>query len=897
MYLYDGDTLLADIPTVSSTYFTFTNSVGLFTVSGEKVVTIKIDLTNGTSSGKTIAFGVNAAADIVTDATAINGTFPISGNTMATATIGDLGKLTLANVTDPGTSIDASSDLELWQFRLTAADQKVKITKIKLTVIGTLNAADLANLYLTDGVTQIGSKATGLATDKTVTFDLSAAPYEMTAGLVKNVSVKGDIVGGSSRNFYFSVRNAGDVVAQDANYGVYLKVNQSDTFSAVAATNTTTISQGSLQITKTSDSPSGNVAKDAINVRLAKFNVKAIGEGIKVTDLTISTTVSAGLGTSDIDNGIILLDGAQIGTTKDLDTNGATATDTQFTFGSQFIVNAGQTRVLEIYGDIKKGDGTSMTDGWTIQTDLKVDTDNLIRLTSGTSTGNSATTANQLTVSAAALSTTKNVGLANITTIASTQDVIIGSWLITAGAAEGVNVTSVKIIDDGAQGIGSAFDVLRLYSAGVQYGQTINSPSTTDGTSQTFSLSTSLKIPAGQSVQVDLKVNVVGNASWTATDEIKISQVVGIGQTTSQTVTDSTGAVGQQITISSAGTLTVAMESSPTNPASTLAVTSTPNVTMGAWKFTAGLAEDLKVTRIKVKEVNSDNRPGAVKNLKLFVGGLQVGSTIPALTTGFPDYGVFEDAAGLFTAYKAVPVTVVLKADTNDALNTFLGTVVTNGINVTFEISNVATHTATSDVSAKGASSGTYATGTAANYDANPMKIVMTKPTFVCVAGTAGCDGTQKTLVPGTTEVLRFKITADAMGDVTFGTGHNIRFTIVSSITDSATRTFSLYDAATDTTVATDVSVTPSNGATVNFATALSTTIPKGEPKTFYVETNLAGYTATGASFQLKAMNAAADLSWSDGESDVTGVATDISDAYPGKGLPIYGGILVKPGS
>ena len=208
----------------------------------------------------------------------------------------------------------------------------------------------------------------------------------------------------------------------------------------------------------------------------------------------------------------------------------------------------------------------------------------------------------------------------------------------------------------------------------------------------------------------------------------------------------------------------------------------------------------------------------------------------------------------------------------------------------------MAIHTATSDVSAKGASSGSYATGATDKYDANPMKIVMTKPTFACVAGAGGCDGASKTLMPGTAEVLRFTITADAMGDVIFGTGHNIRFTIVSSITDGAARTFSLYDAATDTTVATDVSVTPSNGATVNF-TAITATIPKGEPKTFYIKTNLAGYTETGASFQLNAMNTADDLSWSDGESDVTGVATNISDAYPGKGLPIYGGILVKPGS
>ena len=242
---------------------------------------------------------------------------------------------------------------------------------------------------------------------------------------------------------------------------------------------------------------------------------------------------------------------------------------------------------------------------------------------------------------------------------------------------------------------------------------------------------------------------------------------------------------------------------------------------------------------------------------------------------------------------------MTLKADITDAVNAFVGAGagVTNGLNVQFRISNVATHTATSDVSAKGATSGTYATGTAVDRDANSMKVVMTKPTFACVAGSAGCDGASKTLVPGTIELLRFKITADSMNDVTFdGTNHNIRFTIVSNKTNLTTaRAFSLYDAGTDTVVSTSgVSTAPNNGVVLNF-TDVDTVIPKGELKTCYVKGNLVDYTSLGDSFQLYIANTASDLSWSDGSGAITGATVDISDALTGKGIPLYGGVFVKP--
>ena len=913
MYLYDGATRLAEYTSVATHVFTFTNSAGLFTVSGEKVITVKMDVANNPSlSGKTLIFGVNSASDVVTDASAVNGTFPLTGNQMSGAGVSDLGELTLADVTYPGATTDPGLNKELWQFKLTSASQKIKVTYIKFTVIGTINVGDITNLYLTDGTTQYGSLVAGLASDKTLVFDLSASPMELSAGLLRNVSLKGDIVGGSSRNFYFSIRNANDMVAMDANYGVYIKVNQSDTFTAIVPDGPTEINEGSVQITKATDSPSGNVAQDALNVKLVKYTFKAIGEGLKITDLTVSTVSNATLGTDDVANAKILLDGAQIGTTKDLNTNGVTAADTQFSFGSQFVINAGQERTLEIYADIKKGiDDTQMTEGSTIQPNLKVDTDNVLRLTSGTSTGTPATTASSLTVTAADLSTTKNSSVNNVKTIASTQNVVIGSWLITAGSAEGVNVTQVKVVDDGTHGLGSAFDNLELWSGGVKYGQTITSPSSTDTAEQTFSLSPALKVTAGQSVQVDLIADVKGGAHWHDNEEVKLSSLTGLGLVTSQTVEDPTGAVGQQIIVVAAGKLLVSMSASPTNPNSTQIVcsdsTHLSEVVLGAWTFQEGsLAEDLKVTRIKVKEVGSDVAPGAIVSLRLFVNGVQVPSaapiTVPALTTSTPEnaYAVFEYNDGLFTVPKASSVKVVLKGIVNDGINSFTGFDTANGLEVKFEMTNQNVsgyHTSTTDISAKGTLSAAYAIGidstgatlTAdADYDAEIMKVVATKPTFAKHASSPS-----GILIGGNTEVLRFTITAEPQGDVVFVSGQtNLRFTVIAGV-DHGDEAYNLYDAATDTTVADPVTADVDPDTQIDFTT-FAATIDGGTTKTFYVKTNLHEFTA-GETFQLGIKNAAGDMSFDDGSGGVTQQLPAVNDAFVGKGLPLDGGVLTKP--
>lgn len=900
VYLYDGDVKVAENPTVSSTFYTFTNSNGVFTVSGSKTIKVLADIANGTTSGKTIALGVDAASDVITDASAVNGALPITGNSMTTATVSDLGKLTVAHVSDPGTSMEAGlTDQKVWEFKLTAADQKIKVSSIKLTAIGTINASDIINLKLHDGTAQIGSTVANLASDKTVTFVL--APYEITSGLIKNIQLRADVVSGTGRTFYFEVANASDIVATDANYNVSVKLNQADTFSLIKATNTTTISAGSLTITKRTDSLSGNIAKDALGVTLAKYDFKAVGESIKIISLTIRTTVGGGgvLDANNVDNGKILLDGSQIGTTTDLDSdatadgdatddNTAVDDDTVYSFGSSFIVSAGQTRILSIVGDVKKGDGTAMAANDTILLTLEAGSSNFQRMSTGTSDNTASVGANTLTVTAASLSATKNVSVANMSVVKGSNSQIVGSWLITAGAAEAMNVTSIGIKDDttGAETWGDAFDVLELFSGSTKLGSTINSPTASgDAVTQTFNLSSPLNIPAGQSKQVDLKVNILSGATWTA-DELVIDTMTGTGVSTSQTITDGTDVPGQTVTVVSNGTLTVAVEATPTNPDSKYVVMGDIDQTVGAWKFSANNTEDLRVYRVVLKEVHADDVPGNIKNLKLYVDGVQVGATVPAMTTGAPDKAIIEDTTnGLFTVTKNGNKTLIAKVDVTPFDN---ASVNVDARHVQFRISNVVTQTATTDISAKGITSASFATGAAgADFDGNTHGTVRTKPIFALDSSTS------TTLVPGNIEVIRFSINAHSANDVVFTSGtHNVRFTITEAGTGGTSKTADLFDLSTNTTVAAQLTgLNLDTVGTLDFTT-FGVTIPAGTTKTYYVKVLLDGYVTAGNSFQLELKNAAADMSYSDGQI----ASVDIEeDNFTGIGLPLTGKIIVKP--
>src|SRR3989338_3068647 len=407
LYLYDGMTRLYQGGSLSSSYATFNNPSGIFTVAAgtTKSVTLKIDL-DITSAGKTMGFELTEVT--TKNSATVSGTLPVAGNLMTTASVDDLGYVGLTNNTDliPATAQDVTpgeKDFEVYRLAVIANSQDLQLEYLKLTLLGSVNADDLQNLKLVVAGTTITTGT--INSDRELIFDLTSSPYVMLKGQQKNLSVRADIVKGSTRTFRFSVEYSSDLVIWDKGYSVYIEPYDDGGASWSALKDTSgalfTVAAGDMLVTRDTISPTDNIQSGATSVKLGTWKFEAIGEDVKVKTLYVLAAVTCGV---NVDNGKVLLNGSQIGSTADII---ETSSGTQYSFGSSFIVPAGTSALVDVYGDVKEGDGTNLTEagGDKVTVTLKYDAGNATGMSSLTtiSAPDSDSAAHELTVSDSAL--------------------------------------------------------------------------------------------------------------------------------------------------------------------------------------------------------------------------------------------------------------------------------------------------------------------------------------------------------------------------------------------------------------------------------------------------------------------------------------------------------------
>ncbi|MFW0837827.1 MAG: beta strand repeat-containing protein [Candidatus Komeilibacteria bacterium] len=681
-YLYDGNELIARYSSISDGVLTFNNSNGLFTVSAgsTKAVTLKVDIANGTSASRNMKFAILSSSDVVTASGAtIEGTFPVTGNVMSTAQVSDLGKLTLASSSYSSTVDAGETDYELWRFSLAAADQNVQVKYLKFTNIGTVAADDLQNIKLekNDG-TQYGDTKAQLGSDGTLTFDLSANPISITKGNTEYFSLRGDIVGGTNRNFKFSVQQIYHLVATDVEYGVNIKPNQADSWTVIQAGGSTSISTGSMTVTRATDSPSGNVPIDGTDVTVAKVDFSAVGEDVKISSLPVKMAESTdpGADNAGLYQVSLHVDGSQIGTTTNLVANNTNYT---FNFGSNFIVPAGETKTLVVKADIKDGDG----DSW--------DADDAFTVTVVASSGSAQGVTSLATVSmtdqagylltttANTLSSAKNAAFAagsssNPYGVAGSSNVKVGSGVITAGSSEAVDITTITLGD-----ASSAFDelqnVMLKKADGTQIGNTRATVS--GGNTYSFNPSSSIRLNASESMVVNVFADVKSGATTgSVVGQLKISQVNGTGVDTNTSANDTSGATLQDVYFSTGGSLSVSLDGN--SPDSMQLVTGSTGNHIATFRVEESSgAEDVTVSKIIVK--NSTGADDTLINWALYDGdsGEQIGSTVPVTASGVATFNSvsWDLPAGAVKTFKVkADVSAYTAATENTANYAYLAT-------------------------------------------------------------------------------------------------------------------------------------------------------------------------------------------------------------------------------
>ncbi len=593
VYLYEGSVKLLEGGTISSTYITFNDATGIFTVpAGQtKSITLKANLNYDVSAGKTMSFDLVAATDITSDASVVNGTFPISGKVMSVANATDFGYVGLTAGNTPGSldvSVTPQVDYEVWRVIVLANNQDIEIERLVFTEVGSIQSNDLQNFKLYYGGTLLGTAE--MDSNYQVAFDLSASPFSITKGTSKILKLYADIIKGSTRTFKFTIQYPTDFIAKDANYGVYVPAYVSGTWSIIqpgtAGVGNYKIAAGSMSVTKATDSPTSNVAVDGTNVSLAKYNFKAVGEDIKISTLLVSAATSVKNG--GLDNGKIYLDGVQVGSTKDLTENGATPTS--FTFGSSFIVPAGTTSVVEIKADIKTATSTSLVAAETITIYIEDGSSNAQGQSSLTVLPIPATDklGNTLTVQGGTLTFTKRAGYGAQTTVAPATQFKIGSFSMLAGSTEGINVDSVTVaISDSGH--------LKIESLLLKIGtDQVGSLKVTPSASNLFSINVSLA--ASESKVVDVYADIL-SAATTSIDATGIT-VDGTGTTVNTSISANVGdPVALQIISIGSGKLTVDIASD--NPDDALVVGLNEDVVMAKYKFSSTY-EAFTATEIKL---------------------------------------------------------------------------------------------------------------------------------------------------------------------------------------------------------------------------------------------------------------------------------------------------------
>ncbi|MGD1003440.1 MAG: peptidoglycan-binding domain-containing protein [Minisyncoccia bacterium] len=614
VYLYSGATKLASNLGFNNGAITFSNGAGLFTVPANStmVVTVTADIDKGgtgttaSDSGHIFQIGLTSAAN-VTGGT-FTGNFPFTSAQFTIASVSNLATLTVSGVQNASTSVNAGQlDDLVGQMTVQAGNNPVKVTALNFTNVGSVTPSYLQNLKLMDGSTQLGATISSLGTNNIATFDLSGAPLMLTSGQSAVLSLYADITGGVNRSFQFSIQQSSDVQAVDTTYGVGIGASFQSGGSFPIDFSNVTINNGGVVASRDASSPTTYAVAGNTNQVLAKFDVLASGDSIKFTQLDFLTT-----GGNTINNFRVVDDqGAQIGTTQN--TSGG---EVQEGSGSlNYIVPANTTRVLTVYGDLgSNASGTvQVTFGYTGTAAQSY--------TTYANAPVSAINGNTLSILPANtnLLVNENYGLGSpVSAPAGAQGVEIGSYTLTAGQVNGINLTGVTIVAASALSTNNWLTNLYVMDGSTQIGQTY--AQVTGGNGYSFNSNSPIAIPASGSITLNVYANVSSNSTSSTLPVATTLSNVNASTQAGQAVT-AISTPGQDIQFTSGGILSGSL-SAGTSQASYLGM-GIAGVNVGQYQFVADNNGSETVTQVVLTDsattpgVTTQTHPSDLINYRL----------------------------------------------------------------------------------------------------------------------------------------------------------------------------------------------------------------------------------------------------------------------------------------
>jgi peptidoglycan hydrolase-like protein with peptidoglycan-binding domain len=745
-YLVENGRVLYQYNSISSGVIDFAG-LNLGVNAGQtRVIWLAIDPSTGLSAGNTVGFSLASAADVISvdssgNAITESGMFPLLGNTFTITTVTNpaIASLTIAS-SSIGTTVTAGTSADLigaWTF--TATNSKVWLKGIKFTVIGSASNADIRNVKLTINGTQAGATLASVDASGAAYIDATSNPGVLNTGS-NNVQLYADVMGSPNKNFQFEVLNSYDVYAVDSQYNVPIAVTNTGGIGTQVS-----IQQGQITVSQASNTPTGNVAKGATAITLAKFTIYAAGEAVKVKFLTFKLAFTGGavsgaaavydaaLASSTMNINVTDDAGGQIGTTINTppsanttcDNNGTiknavTQNDTDIyidCFGTatspvNYIIPANTTRVLSLKADI--GANAAFT---TVTGSLTGNSTNLQGLTSSASNSSGGASGSALTLSSSSLTAAKSSALGTTNVPKSSSNVRIGSYALTASSADGVIVNTVSITNNVA-GIQNE----KLMVNGAQFGTTQGIA----GASSTYAFSGApFTVTAGNTTYVDVYADTLSSVASSPGAATTLASCTGTGLTTYNAVTCNQGVTGQAIVLSGSPTVSVTADSSQV--AGGQVVMGTSQSPLATFRFTETTNyENVKVTDLTVSDAVATTTASAVgvkagfNNLTLYNGSAPLGQAGTASASSSPYWLYTFHFATPFVVPQANSLSLVLKGD----LASYNSSGATDNTTHVFKIVN------TTDVTALGATSNATSVVSITNANGNTQTVLRSNLLF-----------------------------------------------------------------------------------------------------------------------------------------------------------------------
>ncbi len=814
-------------------------------------------------AGEVATFSV---VSINTSAT-VSGSLPITGaahTINATLAIGSASGI--RGTEDPNGNQSKEIGTQGYVFtaiRLTAGSQEdVRLHSIRFDMSGSASAGDLANVQvLVDGVAYTPS-----VDGDTYTASFGSG-IVIKEGFSKEVVVKGDIVGGTSRTIAFDIEEFTDINVTGETYGYGITVTDGGagftTTEPVYDASVVTVLAGTFNsVAKSNAAPAANIGIQSQDEILGGFTVDLKGEAINVQTMNFDVTVDAGSTSRTITN-VTLVDqnGAVLAGPVDsstLATSGGTNTDA-ITFSSVDLPVGVTTLYL-------KG---QLDSNWVLNDTLAVSTQPSTDWSSakGQTTGDNVTlptataTANTMTVKTASLSAiTLTANPATRSIVAGATDYVFATINLDASnSGEDVKVTALVLEDTLGDAGDDAGDIDNVEIWANLSGGTTNDSVRGDvfetrvadaeqfvdsgASDETLSISLDNHITVKKNSSVDIAVvaDLASGATTGDTHTISLDtdagDVTAVGLTSGSSVSVTPTGSGQTQTVAGSGTLTTSVDSS--SPiASLLLDNTTTEQTVAVFRLAASNVEDLDVDSLLLTSGNT-----AVEKFVFYNGSTKLGEKTNA---GSPEFFLND---GQLTVPANGHVLVTVKA----VMRNIDGTTVANGASVAVVLDNAETTGKSSGTAADSGTNRTAATHTV--YEAYPVFAFDN-------------SGVSSVLTQNANHLIaKLKITNPGNEDVTFSAGAatstlSIQVQVVGDNTDSGTETITLKD-EDGITLDTGTITSSTTVTQIDFTTWTNTlTIPARGSETVSIFADTSDLEDDGDSIQVWLDDTAADATF-----------------------------------